>query len=464
MEHCNVNDVGMTQYQIENQELADYFLSNFYFDNWRRQDLQKEKNPHFIAKTIELIISPLCNLGCRYCYMHKFRRDIFNPECYDTELTLKNLKKILTWMAKNEFNCSIDLFSGEILAQQIGYDILELLYQHEKSLPEYLRNKAISIPTNFTFICSDELTEKVYDYYTKFEELGIVLGLSASFDGKYMEENRPHIRDLDLPITIVRDDAYYDKCFAFVRKIKGGFHPMIYSRGIENWKKNFLWFQEQFKKHDIPWDCLYLLHVRNEEWNNKQIQELGNFIEWLWEWLWDKVDHNPERFMEQVSNNRCFNILTQQFTQCGRGLTCSIQNNLVVRVSDLAVYPCHRLGYNDLHYGYFVEDDEQLLRFVNKNIELHMAVSTIHKEALPMCSQCPINKLCIGPCLGACYESNNNMFAPIPSVCAISHMLGVASIKGLKKIGMYRHILEYVMPDFRTQILYLEEEVNLNVE
>jgi hypothetical protein len=57
-----------------------------------------------------------------------------------------------------------------------------------------------------------------------------------------MEENRPYKSNLDLPIEVIRDDAYYDKCFDFVKNNGGGFHPMIYSKNIEKWKDNFLWF------------------------------------------------------------------------------------------------------------------------------------------------------------------------------------------------------------------------------
>jgi hypothetical protein len=100
----------------------------------------------------------------------------------------------------------------------------------------------ITIPTNFTFLNSDELSKKIEYYVKSFQELGIRLCLSASFDGKYMEVNRPFVKVLDYDINQSREDEYYDKAFKYCKDNNCGLHPMIYSKNIEQWKDNFLWF------------------------------------------------------------------------------------------------------------------------------------------------------------------------------------------------------------------------------
>lgn len=40
-------------------------------------------------------------------------------------------------------------------------------------------------------------------------------------------------------------------------------------------------------QHNIPWQDLYLLHVRNEEWTNENLQDLMDFVEFLFEWSWE---------------------------------------------------------------------------------------------------------------------------------------------------------------------------------
>jgi hypothetical protein len=106
-----------------------------------------------------------------------------------------------------------------------------------------------------------------------------------------MENNRPYGKQLDLLNNDFRDDEYYDKVFKFAKEFNFGFHPMIYSNNIEKWIDNFNWFQEQFKNYDLPWPNIYLLQVRNKEWDEKSNLEFYNFIRYLIKWSWEKINN-----------------------------------------------------------------------------------------------------------------------------------------------------------------------------
>jgi len=56
---------------------------------------------------------------------------------------------------------------------------------------------------------------------------------------------------------------------------------MIYSNHIDKWIDNFIWFQDKFKEYDIYPFVLYLLEVRNAEWNKSQIIDMGIFMRFL---------------------------------------------------------------------------------------------------------------------------------------------------------------------------------------
>lgn len=271
-----------------------------------------------------------------------------------------------------------------------------------------------------------------------------------------MEQNRPYIQDLDIELGGIRDDDYYDRVFEYNSKTYGGFHPMVYSKNIKNWKKNFDWFQEMFEKHGIPWWAIYLLQVRNEEWTKEDIKDFGDFIDYLYEFLSKKL--NREDMADFILKDG-FNLLTQPYVSCGRGLTCAIQNQFSIRPSDLMMYPCHRTGYEDFYYGQMIEDEEEVLKFKCKNVEQLVSTYSIHKEALPMCSQCPIAVLCAGPCLGAQYESNKNLYAPIPSVCLLTYELAIRSIKNMKKYNIYGLIINRMDPEKMKAFTYLEEKI-----
>ena len=361
-EKCIKNNTGMEQYNLENQQLAEHFLQTFFYDSFHKDHVGETR------KAIEFIVSPKCNLGCKYCYIHRHRKEIFDENIFDEELTLKNLHLMLEWMEKNEYTPEIEIFSGELFAQEIGFQVLEVIYEHQSKLAPKYRVPSITIPTNFTFLNSEELTNRVKDIKHRIEDLGIDICLSASFDGMFMEQNRPYTKTLDFDINTYRDDDYYNKVFDFCATEACGLHPMVYSRDIDKWKQNFLWFQEKMEQFDIPWYGLYLLQVRNEEWTSDNIKDLMEFVEFLFEWSWEKVDHDLDYFMDFMLQQHGFNIMTNSFNIIGRGLTCGLQNTLTVRLSDLMIYPCHRTGYKQYYCGQFIPDEEKVLRYQNSHL------------------------------------------------------------------------------------------------
>lgn len=449
-------------YQAENQEAMDILMEEYYYKYFRQGNIpdipgEKAKPRRFI----ELIISPKCNLGCKYCYIHNHRNDIFNECLFDEENTLKNLKLLLEWITKNNFTMPIEIFSGELFAQEIGFKVFDVIYNFEKNIPSEKRIPSITVPTNFTFICSEELTKRIEDMYNKFQELGIAIHFSASIDGKYMEQNRPFVRQLDIPINVVRDDEYYHKAFTLIEKLHVGLHPMVYSKDIKKWKDNFLWFQEMMSQYNIGWEYIYLLQVRNEEWNKEDIKDFQGFIDFLYEFVWEKVEHDPERMKRFILDGTGFNLLFEPLSEVNRGYTCAIQDTLHIRVSDLMVYPCHRLGYDSFYLGQFVPDFDNILKLKCNNIEMMNAILATKKQYLPYCTGCIIKENCIGPCLGANYESNKNMFVTPPSVCMVMHALMVSTIKNWKKYGIYQEILNAMEPYKRFGFLQVEKELNI---
>lgn len=454
MENCNVNTDNLSLYDQQNQEVADFVLQQYFFNDWKKGSENKYN------KGLELIISPRCNLGCKYCYIHRCRKDIFDENIYDEEATITNLDKVLKWLVANEYCPPLDIFSGELLGQNIGFKVLEHIVNFYSNVEPDLRPKEVTIPTNFTFLCNQEITNKVEALMQRFRDLGINIGLSASFDGKYMEQNRPFLHDLDIPLNAGnRDDEYYNKCFEFVKKQQCGLHPMIYSKNLDKWPQNWDWFQEQMTKYDIPWEGIYLLHVRNEEWTKEEIHQFQDFIRYLYAFIWEKVQHNPERLVHFVVKHG-FNLLSQPFSTVGRGLTCGIQSQFTIRLSDLSSYPCHRLGYKHFIHGYFVDDDEKILRYKNTNAELLLAINSMHRHNLAFCDTCPINKCCTGPCLGANYEATQSLFTPPPTVCIASHALVATSVEQLKKYGAWNYLLaEYADDERREQLCRVEKEI-----
>jgi hypothetical protein len=250
----------------ENDLIVSNLLEKTFFKAWKKENIDKEIYANY--STLEVQVNAKCDLKCKYCYYDKFKDELYPQEISNDNLILNNLEMLLTWLEENNLYPRIEPFSGELFSQNVGFKVVDRLIDF------YIKNNMtekeqhyIVIPTNFTFIFSKNRTKRVEDLLNKAKENNVKLILSASVDGKYVEnENRPTISGR------IRDDEYYDKTFAFVKKWGFSFHPMIYSNKIEKWIDNFLWFQEMFEKYEIPYWHIYLLEVRNVEWTKTQLK------------------------------------------------------------------------------------------------------------------------------------------------------------------------------------------------
>jgi len=424
----------MLTFQQENNQLVNSFLERTYFKAWKEPTNVNLQN----FSRAEIYLSSKCNLKCKYCYHTNFGEQLYSSEIISYDRILQNLELLCDWWIENKMAPKIDFFSGEPFVQKLGFDALDLIL--DKFADAEKKPVLICAPTNFTFILNSEITKKVERLIEKSKKIGIRLALSASFDGKYCEENRPSKIGIDN-----RDDEYYDKCFKFAVKHKFGFHPMVYSELIENWVDNFLWFQSYFKKYDLPFFNIYLLEVRNVEWTDWQIKEYMKFIEFLIEWTFKHpCKSDPKKFMKFLFTLKGYNILSAPLTNTGRGIGCSLQSCLYIRMGDLAIVPCHRTSYPQNTLAKFIVENNKIVGIEAVNPELLIGTKTFHYYSQPQCEVCTIKYLCQAQCLGSMLEVTGDMFSPIPMVCKLFHAKMMAMIKGFKKVNMYKNILNYI--------------------
>jgi radical SAM protein with 4Fe4S-binding SPASM domain len=280
--------------------------------------------------------------------------------------------------------------------------------------------------------------------------------LSASVEGKYMEQNRPFKNKSKIDL---RDDAFYDKLFSYCSKNRYGFHPMIYSDNIEKWIENFLWFQEMFKKYDIPAFMLYLLEVRNAEWTIEQINEFQKFYDYIINWTFNFFKKNKEAFIDAIlSKHRGFNIISSPISTIGRGLGCSIQSTLYVRLGDLKTFPCHRLFYPQFETLHFITDTEGDIQDIEVgNPELLLAIYSFQSTIAPYCSSCINKYMCSKGCLGSQFETTGDIFTPIPTVCQLEFAKSIQFINSMDKLGVLTSLKQRVAEHILQNINLIED-------
>jgi len=345
------------------------------------------------------------------------------------------------WLRDSGFHGVIEIFSGEPTQLSFFWEILDYILDN-------LPNAHVVIPTNMTFLLDEGLTKNME---TRLKTKRV--HLSASIDGKYLQSlNRP------FKFKQRYDDEFFEKAFTFAKKWHIGFHPMIYSNGIELWKKNFLWFMEMYEKYNLPKESLYLLEVRNEEWSVKQIYEFYKFTRFLVGYAFDVIANKDIRaFKDFIFKKRGFNILSSPFTTIGRGIGCSIQSTLTVRLGDLAIVPCHRLAYDSFVAGRFVVRDGKIVGIEAENPETFISILTADIRNSPICETCILKHLCSGGCLGAQFESTGNLFAPIPTVCMAEHWKVLGILLEMKERDILYDVMLDLPPNKQASIRLLLE-------
>ncbi len=438
--------------QQENNELVNNFLNKSFFKAWKWDRNKPFPIEYGNMCKFELQVTAACNLKCKYCYYEKYSNisPLGDEGLYPSNISkpkdvLNNMDILFRWLEKNEMFPIFDIFSGELFATELGFKALE------KTIDFYIRNKVthryISVPSNMSFIEDDNKVKRIEGLIKKCKDSNNKLFISASIDGLYCEKNRPfksggHKRD-------------YDKLFAFCAKHEYLFHPMIYYDEIEHWKDNFLWFQQMVDKHKIPWSGVYLLEVRNDGWTVDSVKKANEFWEFVTIWTYNKVYpmfNDKYKTIKHILTNSLLNVFSI-FSLIGRGMGCSIQSSVQLRLGDLTCNPCHRTSYSQFNTWKFEVEDNEITNIKALNQDLMIAVYTTAVTNFPYCQDCFIKHMCPGGCLGSQYESSGDLFTPIPSVCLLEHGKFYTILETMEKLDCIDSILKLVAPNIKSTIL-----------
>lgn len=431
---------------MENKKLIKSFLNRTFL-----YDMKKKKHDGLFSN-LELMLTSKCNLNCKYCYYNDKTAfgEKLNPSYISTpDNILSNTDALLNWLEYNEAVPSkIELFGGEVLIQNTSFEIIEKCINF---YDKFNKKGTITIPTNMSFLKSDKKTNKIIELKKKTKSKNIGFGLSASVDGKYMDYiNRPF--GFSDKQHLLYSDEYYNKIFQFAKDYGCGFHPMIYHNNIDQWKKNFDWFQEKFEEFGLPWNNIYLLEVRNQGWTKKTVKSYMDFYKYVLDFALNKLDGNKDKFIKAFILNGCKKYksinkmnMFNNTGKIGRGIGCSMQTTLPVRMGDLTVSSCHRQSYDMFNGFKFLKNENNEIDDIEPlNLEYYMATISTDRINWPYCESCMINNICMSGCLGAQYEAMGDPFTPIPSVCLLEHGKVKAQIEWFVENNMFVDFLHHI--------------------
>jgi len=453
-------------YEGENKELLKSVLEGTFFDDFKNPD--REGN---LFGTLEIQLTSQCNLKCSYCYYSNVvghGKELNKPGVATWDQLGKNTDILFNWLKENNYiPKTIDIFSGDSLIFKQSHDIIRKAVQFYIDIGY---KGSVVVPSNMSFIRDPELVKSIEDIIALGAEHGVSVPISASIDGKFADKiTRLPVKNVD--IDEYYSDEFYDDVFAFCKRNHAGFHPMISSENIHVWKDNFVWFQSMFEKYDLAWNNVYLLEVRNEGWTKETIKQYGEFMSWTLNFTYNMIGNSvlPSNLPKYYVDNFVFSSedyrgssmnLFNNISIIGRGIGCSLQTTLFVKMSDLTCNSCHRLSYDALNGFKFVVKDDKIIDIEPLNITFYMATLTFEHKALPYCENCLIKHLCSGGCPGAQFESVGDAFTPIPSVCLLQHMKLKTQVEFFKRLGVFNYVVSKLNSELALTMIEVERMSN----
>lgn len=431
-------------FDIENKELANNFLNDYYYNQFRRG-----------KKSIEIFLLGRCKANCQYCYL-KQHPELYPHEINDYTIIIQNLEKLIDWYIKNKFYCKIDIFSGEWLTTPLADKVFDLFEEKFSKINPKYRPKEILIPDNGHFLENPDYLNKVENYIERMKKLQIPLYLSLSVDGYYCDYARKEHKD-----------EFYDTLYEFCSKHNYGIHPMISSDNVQYWIENYKWWRDKCPK--ITRDFM-MLEVRDNSWTSESLNQLIQFCNFLIEekfaecnydkyellkYIFDLYERSNQKEQRKYIQNTPIRLTSRGFHNNLDRISCAMQNNLCIRIGDLSIGPCHRLFYPEQVFGkYILNENGEILEFEPKNVSSLIVYKNIKISCLPYCENCLFNNYCLGHCFGASYETYGNPFVPNKEVCDLFkskitfilyklYMMDILDEDGLKFIEKHYNPLEF---------------------
>lgn len=425
------NRYGKT-YEADEKELLKTFIDTYMLPG------VKQPNPDWRdGEFVEIIVNPGCDQNCSYCYIARYGKELYPLDTrQDKEGQLHNLNLLFDYFFEKKILIRCwEIFGGDLFKDGIFWDIMDIFYERYSYIkknypyvfeePNDSRYIEVILPNNLSYFYDDEYQQKFIEYKDKLLEAHVMIGVSWSTDGKYAVNTREK--------RILPDD-YWDKMFKFVYKIKAGIHPMVAPENVKNWIENYDWFLDCFDKygfHDQPSRFqVSMLEVRNGEWTDENLKDYFNLIKHIFYKRLEMNDNNlykmarhlfigdgKEGSLPKADQMDLISIPVGSKTGPAERMTCSIQEQFHVILSDLAIVPCHRTSYPFMRAGYFEVENNKIIDIKPHNVALFIEIVSSPINMFPKCFTCKHKDVCIRGCLGAQYETSGELFMPNENVC-----------------------------------------------
>lgn len=410
-------------FQEENNEILSFAIENAFFKPLRKTEA--EKSPTEKEMIIECYLTTACNQTCSYCYLCKYGDELYPKEIKDLDVILKNFKIFISYLREERIKPSrLDLFSGEIWGFDFGNKVLQSLYEE---ILKGFQPRAVVIPSNFSFMLNKSSKNIIEDFLQKYKDAGVKLAFSCSNDGLYLDLMTRPLNEENAFETKKGTETYYHELFEFCKKWGLGFHPMVSAHGIQYWKENFQWWEENLGLYNFDvFNSIMFLEVRNDDWTDEAIKHYLEYLNYSTNYMINNffLDHDdPSVFVfgkwahRKLKTKSVQQYMPHLLSRNAFYPGCTINRALIVRMGDLAIVPCHRTSYDQFLFGYFNVENEKIVGVTAKNIQLMNQIWFSNMTGNAKCGECPYAHWCMKGCFGSQYEVSGELFYPCETVC-----------------------------------------------
>lgn len=445
------------QYEKEQKQLFEYYLDTELFP------LPEKFNEMNIMKNnLEFIIRPECNQKCEYCYIYQHGSELY-PLRLDKKETLNNLDIMLDYIfnIRKNYCYELELFAGDMFYDGIFFDILDIFEKYFNILNEkysyiFQKTTTIIIPSNLHWVVDiPEYIDKFLEYQERFmNKFSTKIVFSWSTDGLYAVSSREKEN---------LSQEYFDKIIDFCIKTNSGCHPMLSADSIETWENgNYDWWLNLYKKYNNKEDWQpMILEVRNDNWTDEKI---NSYLEFLTYAFYKRLEMN-DNDIDKMAYHLCvgdgkngtlikpvnydflnpFVLLTSSENLKNEKVSCSMQSQVIINLTNLSTVICHRLSYDLFTAAYFVldEDKKQIVDINVNNVDAYISIRSLKDINRAGCASCEINKICLKGCFGAQYEYTGDLMLECTTVCNLFKRKFYHLIKLLNNTGVMQSIISH---------------------
>ena len=405
----------LSAYEVEDQQLADSILKFNYYERWAKGE-----------GDLELFVT-LDNGGEKtFKDYFDIKESIYPKEIRDAEKISNNIKKLLNWYVKNNFQCDISLFGDGWVDTLLFKDVLTEIYNSFDGSLFVPKHLYIDIPV---------------DYFGLSDNIDYLSDIYQTFKANLSIEVICRIHAIGGAIHALPSDVYRSMFLFTVHHPSSVIVSTIYQQDMELWVENADWWST------VPAGIFEKVKFEVETSNKWTEQDLLNYQSVL-NILSGKAasasgiekddSEGLQRLFISPTNNKT-NSITQlginNFT-IGKDLVqYGITDSFCIRCGDLAVPISRGLSYEDLLIGKYGTDGTSITEFISIKSERFIPKIYTKLSCIPHCEACPYVGVCKGFDPAVAFQIYLNPFIAVRKHCDLQKVYFDYMLLNLKKLG-----------------------------